>query len=155
MSNHVTITGNLGQDPELRFTPSGKAVATISVGDTPRRLNRDTNQWEDAGDTLWLRCSIWGDPAETLAEHGRKGQRVTVVGRLKSRTWETKEGEKRTVVECDADTVAIVPKGQPAQRSSSPQASDPWATPQQPVAAGWGGGNDEPPFAFPPNSLVI
>src|SRR5690349_1493965 len=59
MSNHVTITGNLGSDPELRFIPSGKAVATISVGDTPRRFNKDTNQWEDAGDTLWLRCSIW------------------------------------------------------------------------------------------------
>ena len=59
MSNHVTITGNLGQDPELRFIASGKAVCTISVGDTPRRFNKDTNKWEDAGETLWLRCSIW------------------------------------------------------------------------------------------------
>lgn len=158
MSNHVSITGNLGQDPELRYTPSGKAVTTISVGDTPRRLNRDTNQWEDAGETLWLRCSLWGDAAETLAEHGRKGQRVTVVGRLKSRTWETKEGEKRTVTECDADTVAIVPKSQ-TQRSTSQVQTDPWATPAQPApaAAGWGQPAmtpDEPPFAFLPNSPV-
>jgi single-strand DNA-binding protein len=161
MSNHVTITGNLGQDPELRFIASGKAVCTISVGDTPRRLNRDTNKWEDAGETLWLRCSIWGDAAETLAEFGRKGQRVVVTGRLKSRTWDTKEGEKRTVIECDADAVAIVPKSE-TQRSTNPLAqTDPWATqsaPQQPAQAspgGWGQAPaDEPPFAFPPNSPV-
>ena len=160
MSNHVTITGNLGQDPELRFIPSGKAVCTISVGDTPRRLNRDTNKWEDAGETLWLRCSIWGDAAETLAEHGRRGQKVVVTGRLKSRTWDTKEGEKRTVTECDADTVAIVPKST-TQRSSQVMQSDPWATPaasQPPAqAAGWGQPSttpDEPPFAFLPNSPV-
>jgi len=161
MSNHVTITGNLGQDPELRFIPSGKAVCTISVGDTPRRLNRDTNQWEDAGETLWLRCSIWGDAAETLAEHGRRGQKVVVTGRLKSRTWDTKEGEKRTVTECDADTVAIVPKST-TQRATNPLAqADPWAAPAAPQAAAGGGGGgwgqapiDEPPFAFLPNSPV-
>ena len=156
MSNHVTITGNLGQDPELRFIPSGKAVCTISVGDTPRRLNRDTNQWEDAGETLWLRCSIWGDAAETLAEHGRRGQKVVVTGRLKSRTWDTKEGEKRTVTECDADTVAIVPKST-TQRTANPLAqADPWATPAaaQGTQGGWGvnpgaqgvATNDEIPF---------
>ena len=151
MSNHITITGNLGQDPELRFIPSGKAVTTISVGDTPRRLNRDTNKWEDAGETLWLRCSIWGDAAESLAEHAKRGDKVIVTGRLKSRSWDDKEGQKRTVTECDADTVAIVPKNQ-TQRSSQVHQGDPWS--QQPVAqpaqgGGWGNAApalDEPPF---------
>lgn len=159
MSNHVTITGNLGQDPELRFTPSGKPVCNISVGDTPRRLNRDTNQWEDAGETLWLRCALWGDAGETLAEKAQRGNRVTVVGRLKSRSWEDKDGTKRTVVECDADSVAIIPK-QDTQRSSMAVQSDPWATQQPQQQSGGGSGwtqspvADEPPFAFPPNSPV-
>lgn len=149
MSNHVTITGNLGSDPELRFIPSGKAVATISVGDTPRRLNRDTNQWEDAGETLWLRCSVWGDAAETLAEHAKRGDKVVVTGRLKSRSWE-KDGQTRTVVECDADTVAIVPKNQ-TQRTSQVHQADPWSQQPapQPAQGGWGQApalTDEPPF---------
>lgn len=147
MSNHVTITGNLGQDPELRFIPSGKAVATISVGDTPRRLNRDTNQWEDAGETLWLRCSIWGDAAETLAEKAKRGDKVTVVGRLKSRSWE-KDGQKRNVIECDADTVGIVPKND-TNRSSMAVQGDPWAQPAPANSGGWGNAApavDEPPF---------
>ena len=157
MSNHITITGNLGSDPELRFSPNGKAVANISVGDTPRRFNRDTNQWEDAGETLWLRCGIWGDKAEALAEHAKRGDMVIVTGRLKSRSFETKEGEKRTVIECDADEVAVVAKSRPAQRTNAPAQSDPWATPQpamraesaqQATNAGWGSqpSYDEPPF---------
>lgn len=164
MSNHVTITGNLGQDPELRFIPSGKAVCTVSVGDTPRRFNRDTNAWEDAGDTLWLRCTIWGAEAEAVAELLRRGDKVTVVGRLKSRSWDDKDGSKRTVIECDADSVAKVAKPAPAQRpATSGGVDDPWATQAQqgraqtsPAQAtgGWGRSVDpEPPFAFPANVI--
>ena len=145
MSNHVTITGNLGQDPELRFIPSGKAVCTISVGDTPRRFNKDSNAWEDAGETLWLRCSLWGDAAETLAEHAKRGQKVVVTGRLKQRSWDDKDGTKRTVVECDADAVAIVPKNQ-TQRTSQVHQSDPWATAPAQAPEQSGGGWDAPPF---------
>ena len=145
MSNHVTITGNLGSDPELRFTPSGAAVCTVSVGDTPRRKNEQTGQWEDAGETLWLRCSIWREAAEAVAELLRKGDRVTVVGRLKARSWDDKDGSKRSVIECDADSVAKVAKGQPAQRQQQAPASDPWAT--QAPASGWGRpADEEPPF---------
>lgn len=147
MSNHVTITGNLGSDPELRFIPSGKAVATISVGDTPRRLNRDTNKWEDAGETLWLRCSVWGDAAETLTEHAKRGDKVVVTGRLKSRSWDDKDGSKRTVTECDADTVAIVPKNQ-TQRTSQVHQSDPWATQQPAQAPEQSGGGWDAPAPF-------
>ena len=153
MSNHVTITGNLGQDPELRFIPSGKAVCTISVGDTPRRFNRDTNAWEDAGETLWLRCSVWGADAEAVAEHLKRGDKVTVVGRLKSRSWDDKDGSKRSVIECDADSVAKVAKPAPAQRQQSAPASDPWAAPA--ATGGWGHAPqpEEPPFHAPANVI--
>lgn len=111
MSNTVTVTGNLGSDPELRFTSSGKAFVTVSVGDTPRRFNRDSNQWEDAGETLWLRCTRFGGEAEEIADKAHRGDKVTVVGRLKSRSWDDKEtGQKRTAVEVEADSIAIVPK---------------------------------------------
>jgi single-strand DNA-binding protein len=145
MSNHVTITGNLGQDPELRFTPNGAAVATVSVGDTPRRKNQQTQQWEDAGETLWLRVTFWRDIAEAVAEQLHKGDRVTVTGRLKQRSWDDKDGNKRTVIECDGDTIAKVVKAAPAQRQA-PAQGDPWAS--QPAASGWGGpaATDEPPF---------
>lgn len=151
MSNAVTITGNLGQDPELRFIASGAAVCTISVGDTPRRKNPDTNQWEDSGETLWLRCTIWREAAEAVAEHLRKGDRVTVVGRLKARSWEDKDGSKRSVIECDADSVAKVVKAAPAARqqggAGTPVGADPWARPAPVAAGGWGRpSNDEPPF---------
>ena len=144
MSNQVIITGNMGADPELKFIPSGKAVCTVSVGDTPRRFNRDTNAWEDAGETLWLRCSIWGDAAEAVAEQLHKGDRVTVVGRLKSRSWEDKDGNKRTVTECDADTIAKVVKSAPAARQQQPAGGDPWATG---APAAWGG-QSEPEMPF-------
>ena len=92
----ITVIGNLTDDPELRFTPSGAAVANFTVASTPRTLNRQTQQWED-GETLFLRCSIWRQAAENVAESLTRGTRVVVQGRLKARSYETREGEKRTV----------------------------------------------------------
>ncbi|GAA3670439.1 single-strand binding protein [Yimella lutea] len=100
----ITIIGNLTQDPELRFTPSGAAVANFTVASTPRQFDRQTNEWKD-GETLFMRCSVWRDAAENVAESLNRGSRVIVSGRLKSRSFETKEGEKRTVVEMDVDEV--------------------------------------------------
>lgn len=100
----ITIIGNLTQDPELRFTPSGAAVANFTVASTPRQFDRQSNEWKD-GETLFMRCSVWRDAAENVAESLTRGSRVIVSGRLKSRSFETKEGEKRTVVELDVDEV--------------------------------------------------
>ncbi len=100
----ITIIGNLTQEPELRFTPSGAAVANFTVASTPRQFDRQSNEWKD-GETLFMRCSVWRDAAENVAESLSKGSRVIVTGRLKSRSYETKEGEKRTVVELDVDEV--------------------------------------------------
>ncbi len=100
----LTIIGNLTADPELRFTPAGAAVANFTVASTPRKFNAQTSQWED-GDALFLRCTLWRQPAENLAESLTKGARVIVNGRLRQRSFETKEGEKRTVVELDVDEV--------------------------------------------------
>jgi single-strand DNA-binding protein len=158
----VTVVGNLTNDPELRFTPSGAAVANFTVASTPRILDKATNEWKD-GDALFLRCSIWRQAAENVAESLQKGARVIVTGRLRQRSYETKEGEKRTVVECDVDEVgpslryatAKVVKGQrgggqsagggtydgPSASSASRPSDDPWATP-----APSGGLTDDPPF---------
>ena len=100
----ITIIGNLTADPELRFTPSGAAVANFTVASTPRAFDRQSNEWKD-GETLFMRCSIWRDAAENVAESLSRGTRVIVSGRLKSRSYETKEGEKRTVVELEIDEV--------------------------------------------------
>jgi single-strand DNA-binding protein len=100
----ITVIGNLTNDPELRFTPSGQAVASFTVASTPRTMDRQTNEWKD-GDTLFLRCSVWRQAAENVAESLHKGFRVIVQGRLKQRSFETREGEKRTVVELDVDEV--------------------------------------------------
>ena len=100
----ITIIGNLTADPELRFTPSGAAVANFTVASTPRMFDRQTNEWKD-GETLFMRCSVWRDAAENVAESLQRGMRVIVSGRLKSRSYETKEGEKRTVVELDVDEI--------------------------------------------------
>ncbi len=100
----LTIVGNLTQDPELRFTPSGAAVANFTVASTPRQFDRNNNEWKD-GETLFMRCSVWRDAAENVAESLTRGARVIVTGRLKSRSYETKEGEKRTVVEMEVDEV--------------------------------------------------
>jgi single-strand DNA-binding protein len=100
----ITIIGNLTADPELRFTPSGAAVANFTVASTPRMFDRQSNEWKD-GETLFMRCSIWRDAAENVAESLHRGTRVIVSGRLKSRSYETKEGEKRTVIELEVDEV--------------------------------------------------
>ena len=100
----ITVIGNLTADPELRFTPSGAAVANFTVASTPRTFDRQTNDWKD-GETLFMRCSVWRDAAENVAESLNRGTRVIVSGRLKSRSYETKEGEKRTVVELEVDEV--------------------------------------------------
>ena len=100
----ITLVGNLTADPELRFTPSGAAVASFTVASTPRTFDRQANEWKD-GETLFLRCSVWREAAENVAESLTKGTRVIVQGRLVQRSFETREGEKRTVVEMQVDEV--------------------------------------------------
>ncbi len=160
----VTIVGNCVNDPELRFTPSGAAVANFTVASTPRTFDRQANEWKD-NDTLFMRCSAWRDAAENIAESLPRGTRVIVQGRLKMRSYETKEGEKRTVVEMDVDEVGpslryASAKVTKAERSSGQggfggqqqpqgqQQQDPWATGGQPQQqGGWGQQpHDEPPF---------
>jgi single-strand DNA-binding protein len=157
----ITVVGNLTDDPELRFTPSGAAVANFTVASTPRSFNRQSNAWED-GDTLFMRCSVWRQPAENVAESLTRGTRVVVTGRLKQRSYETREGEKRTVVELEVDEIgpslryatARVQKtqrsgpGGPAGGSGGPGGGspDPWAT-STPAPDPWASGTaDEPPF---------
>ena len=161
----ITVIGNLTADPELRFTPSGAAVANFTVASTPRTFDKSSNEWKD-GDALFLRCSVWRQAAENVAESLHKGTAVIVQGRLKQRSYETKEGEKRTVYELDVDEVgpslkfatAKVNKttrggggggyGAPSGGSGGAPADDPWAT-AAPASSGGGGGggwSDEPPF---------
>ena len=145
----ITIVGNLTADPELRFTPSGAAVANFTVASTPRTFDRQANEWKD-GETLFMRCSVWREAAENVAESLHRGTRVIVQGRLKSRSYDTKEGEKRTVVEMDVDEVgpslryasAKVTKAErsnPQQQQGQQPQGDPWATGGQPQQqGGWG-----------------
>ncbi|MCW2571382.1 MAG: single-stranded DNA-binding protein [Frankiales bacterium] len=163
----ITVVGNLTADPELRFTPSGAAVANFTVASTPRTFDKNSNEWKD-GEALFLRCSVWRQAAENVAESLQRGTAVIVQGRLKQRSYETKEGEKRTVYELDVDEVgpslkwatAKVTKasrggggggyggsaGGGSGGGSSSAADDPWAT-SAPVGGGSGGGySDEPPF---------
>lgn len=100
----ITLVGNLTQDPELRFTPSGAAVASFTVASTPRTFDRQSGEWRD-GDTMFLNCSVWRQYAEHVAESLTKGMRVIVQGRLKARSYETQQGEKRTVFEVDVEEV--------------------------------------------------
>ena len=159
----ITVVGNLTGDPELRFTPSGAAVASFTVASTPRTLDKATNEWKD-GDALFLRCSIWRQAAENVAESLQKGMRVIVQGRLKQRSYETKEGEKRTVYELDVDEVGPSLKYATAKvnrttrgggnsgggfggaPSSGAPADDPWASAAPATSGGGGGWSDEPPF---------
>ena len=100
----ITVVGNLTADPELRFTPSGAAVANFTVASTPRTFDKNSNEWKD-GEALFLRCSVWRQAAENVAESLHRGTAVIVQGRLKQRSYETKEGEKRTVYELDVEEV--------------------------------------------------
>ena len=100
----MTVVGNLTADPELRFTPSGAAVANFTVASTPRTFDRQSNEWKD-GDALFMRCNIWREAAENVAESLTRGARVVVTGRLRQRSYETREGEKRTVVELEVDEI--------------------------------------------------
>jgi single-strand DNA-binding protein len=100
----ITIAGNLVDDPELRFTPAGQPVARFRVASTPRYLDKNTNEWKD-GDSLFLTCNVWRQAAENVAESLTRGMRVIVSGRLRQRSYETKEGEKRTVYEVEVDDV--------------------------------------------------
>jgi len=100
----ITVVGNLTDDPELRFTPSGAAVAKFRVASTPRTLDRASGEWKD-GEPLFLACNIWRDAAEHVAESLQRGARVIVTGRLRQRSYETREGEKRTVYELEVDEI--------------------------------------------------
>ncbi|MCC5671884.1 MULTISPECIES: single-stranded DNA-binding protein [Kocuria] len=100
----ITVIGNLTADPELRFTPSGAAVANFTVASTPRAFDRQSNEWKDQ-ETLFMRCSVWREAAENVAESLTKGTRVIVQGRLKARSYETKEGERRTSTELEVDEI--------------------------------------------------
>lgn len=156
----ITVVGNLVDDPELRFTPSGAAVAKFRIASTPRRFNKTTNEWED-GDALFLTCSVWRQAAENVAESLAKGVRVIVQGRLKQRSYEDGQGVKRTVYELDVDEVgptlaratAKVEKN-PAgggQRTSANADTDPWANAKpangQQQGGGWGGAQQQKPAA--------
>ena len=156
----ITVIGNLTADPELRWTQAGAAVADFTVASTPRTYDRNAGEWRD-GDTLFMRCSVWRETAENVAESLRKGMRVIVQGRLTQRSYDTQQGERRTVVELQVDEVgpslrrarAQVTRVQ-AQAASAPSASasasggaagwgqeapqhDPWGAPAAP---------SEPPF---------
>ena len=134
----ITLIGNLTADPELRFTPSGAPVANFTVASTPRTFDRQTGEWKD-GDAMFINCSVWRQAAENAAETLTKGMRVIVQGRLRSRSYETREGERRTVFEIEVDEIGPslryasakvqrVQSGQQAQQQPRQQ-DDPWATP--------------------------
>jgi single-strand DNA-binding protein len=164
----ITMAGNLVDDPELRFTPAGQPVARFRVASTPRYLDKNTNEWKD-GDSLFLTCNVWRQAAENVAESLTRGTRVIVSGRLRQRSYETKEGEKRTVYEVEVDDVGPSLRNASAKvnrvarngsggsggsagpggsggRAAGGQGSaggadaDPWAS------DGPGGYSDEPPF---------
>ena len=165
----ITVVGNLTDDPDLRFTPNGAAVANFTVASTPRFFDKQTNDWKD-GDALFLRCSIWRQAAENVAETLQRGARVIVQGRLKQRSYETREGEKRTTFEVEVDEIGPSLKYATAKVTKTSRSggggggggntggggggNDPWATPAGTQSGGqasdpWAapaGGSDEPPF---------
>jgi single-strand DNA-binding protein len=167
----ITVVGNLVDDPELRFTPSGAAVANFRIASTPRTFDRQTNEWKD-GDALFLSCSVWRQAAENVAESLQRGMRVVVQGRLKQRSYETREGEKRTVVELEVDEIGpslryATAKVNKASRgggggggfgggggggsraaagvgSNDGPKDDPWGS--APASGSFSGADEEPPF---------
>jgi single-strand DNA-binding protein len=158
----ITIVGNLVGDPELRYTPTGQAVANFRVASTPRFMDRQTNEWKD-GDSLFLSCNVWRQAAENVAESLQRGMRVIVSGRLRQRSYETKEGEKRTVYEIEVDEVGPSLRNASAkvtrsQRSGGPGGGGGFGGSGGPSAPGGqggygGGGNSRPaddPWASEP-----
>ncbi|ORW69996.1 single-stranded DNA-binding protein [Mycolicibacter senuensis] len=166
----ITVVGNLTADPDLRFTPSGAAVANFTVASTPRIYDRQSGEWKD-GDALFLRCNIWREAAENVAESLTRGSRVIVTGRLRQRSFETREGEKRTVYEIEVDEVGpslryatakinkisrggggggfgagggAAAAAAPTSQSGGAPAEDPWGS--APASGSFGGADDEPPF---------
>ncbi len=168
----ITVVGNLTADPELRFTPSGAAVANFTVASTPRIYDRQSGEWKDA-EALFLRCNIWREAAENVAESLTRGSRVIVTGRLKQRSYETREGEKRTVVEVEVDEIGPSLKYATAKVNKASRGGgggggfgsgggaprgggggggaaeaqahdDPWGS--APASGSFGGSDDEPPF---------
>jgi single-strand DNA-binding protein len=173
---NITVIGNLTDDPELRFTPSGAAVAKFRVASTPRFLDKASGEWKD-GDPLFLACTVWRQAAENVAESLQRGARVIVSGRLRQRSYETREGEKRTVIELEVDEIGpslryATAKVQKMSRSSGGGfgasgggqgggqggggrsggqgggglADDPWASAAPAGASGSGSFDEEPPF---------
>jgi len=154
----ITLIGNLVDDPELRFTPSGAAVAKFRIASTPRYMDRQTNEWKD-GESLFLSCNVWRQAAENVAETLQRGMRVIVQGRLKQRSYETREGEKRTVFEVEVDEVGPSLRNATAKVTKTSRsgggfgggsgsaggavggqpADDPWATPAAQSAPQGGG----------------
>jgi single-strand DNA-binding protein len=167
----ITVVGNLTDDPELRFTPSGAAVANFTVASTPRTFDKNSNEWVDQ-EAMFLRCSIWRQAAENVAESLQRGMRVVVQGRLKARTYETREGEKRTVFELEVDEIGPSLKFATAKVNRTSRqgggggysgggasqggggaaqpaaADDPWATPA-PAASQGGGAPANDPWGAP------
>jgi single-strand DNA-binding protein len=174
----ITVVGNLTDDPELRFTPSGAAVANFTVASTPRNFDKNTNEWVD-GEAMFLRCSIWRQAAENVAESLQRGMRVVVQGRLKARSYEDREGQKRTVFEIEVDEIGPSLKFATAKVNrtsrqgggggysgggggggysgggsgsgggqSAPQ-DDPWATPAPSAGGNQGGGAPNDPWGAP------
>jgi single-strand DNA-binding protein len=162
----ITLIGNLVDDPQLRYTPTGQAVANFRVASTPRFLDKTTNEWKD-GDSLFLSCNVWRQAAENVAESLQRGMRVIVTGRLRQRSYETKEGEKRTVYEIEVDEVGPSLRNASAKVARSSRATgapsgsggqggygggsqrtsdDPWASEPADSSGSGSGFTDEPPF---------
>src|SRR5690349_555510 len=147
----ITVVGNLTDDPELRFTPSGAAVAKFRIASTPRTMDRQSGEWKD-GEPLFLACNVWRDAAEHVAESLQRGARVIVQGRLRQRSYETREGEKRTVYELEVDEIGpslryATAKVQKMSRSGGGGgggfgASGGGGGNRQPSSGGGGGGNN-------------
>jgi single-strand DNA-binding protein len=148
----ITIAGNLVDDPELRFTPAGQPVAKFRVASTPRFRDNSTGEWKD-GDSLFLTCNVWRQAAENVAESLTRGTRVIVSGRLRQRSYETKEGEKRTVYEVEVDDVgpslrnASAKVNKVARNGSDPRTSSAQGAQGAPARSGGAGGGDADPWA--------
>lgn len=152
----ITVIGNLTADPELRFTPSGSAVANFTIASTPRTFDRQSNEWKD-GEVLFLRCSVWKEAAENAAETLTKGMRVIATGFLKSRSYDTKEGERRTVMELEIQEVGPSLRYASAKVTRTARGNGEGAAGRTPNNnnAGWnnsggGGGWGNPPAQEPP-----